>query len=187
MARPCDQAGKVRDPEIEEMLITSQNRIRAMSLIHEKLYHSDEVALVNLLDYTQSLCREVIHFTTIEEENRPDLRFHLEPIYTGIDFAIPYGLVLNELILNSHKHAFSGIENPEIVIRLQREEDCITLELEDNGVGMPADMDFSDPQTLGMQLIRSLVDQLNGELEVSSRNGTLYRMRFPVDKDSSLT
>ncbi|MFP4267936.1 MAG: sensor histidine kinase [Spirochaetaceae bacterium] len=178
------EADEVKDSAAEEALKTSQSRIRAMSLIHEKLYHSDEMAFVDLEDYTKSLCREVVHFTTLTDENRPFLNFSMEKLYAEIDFSIPFGLIVNELIINAYKHAFIGIDAPEIRIRLYQKNKHIILELSDNGVGLPrADMSSSGisiPSGLGIQLIYSLVEQLQGTIAVSSSNGTAYTLCFPM-------
>ncbi len=174
------EADDVALPEIEDVLLSSQSRIRAMSLIHEKLYHSDDVTVVDLSDYTENLCRELVNFTAAQEESRPHLHFSFDEVFTGIDFAIPYGLIINELLINSLKHAFKEIESPEIEVKLHKRKGKIELKLSDNGVGLPRDLDVINPGTLGMQLIRSLCEQLAGELEVESEAGTVFTIRFPL-------
>lgn len=174
------EAEKLNNPQAESVLLTSQSRISAMSLIHEKLYNAEDVSSVNLKDYIQSLCYEIRNFTYSSMKSSPAFSFHLEQVYAGIDFAIPFGLILNELIINSYKHAFEGIESPEITVRLSRTDSGIRLKVGDNGVGVPPGDDFSDPKTLGMQLLRSLVDQLKGEFSISSHNGTKYDFHFPL-------
>ena len=174
------EADKVKNAQAESVLLTSQSRINAMSLIHEKLYNAEDVSSVDLKDYIQSLCYEIRNFSYSSVESGPDFSFHLEEVYTGIDFAIPFGLILNELIINSYKHAFREIESPEITVQLSRTGSSIRLKVGDNGVGVPTDVDLSDPKTLGMQLLRSLVEQLKGELSISSHNGTKYDFRFPL-------
>ena len=105
-----------------------------------------------------------------------------------MDTAVPLGIIVNELISNSLKHAFTGRNNGEISIILRREESkneeskgtCYTLTVSDNGVGIPENFDIENLESLGLQLVTSLVDQLDGELEFKRNNGTEFTIKFTV-------
>jgi two-component sensor histidine kinase len=122
----------------------------------------------------------------------------VENTFFDMDTAVPLGIIVNELVSNSLKHAFKGRDRGEIRIKLHREEseDCIksiiedcstayVLSISDNGVGIPENIDIEDLESLGMQLVTTLVGQLEGELEIKRNNGTEFTVRFTViEKDS---
>lgn len=165
-----------------KILRISQNRIRSMSLIHEKLYNSGDLTRIDLAEYTQDLCHEVFDISLIRPV--PEATFDTDPVAADIDFAIPYGLILNELLLNSIKHAFKGISEPRVSISLQQTDDEVILTVRDNGTGLPADFEQQRLRSLGLQLIDSLVEQLSGSIEFSSDHGTRCRIRFPYSPGS---
>ncbi len=113
-------------------------------------------------------------------------------MHFDMDTAVPLGIIVNELISNSLKHAFNGRDNGEIQIKLRREEgECkkednmdtsFTLTVSDNGVGIPENIDIEDLDSLGIQLITTLADQLDGKLELKRNNGTEFIIRFTVSK-----
>ncbi len=121
-----------------------------------------------------------------------------EHVFFDMDTAVPLGIIINELVSNSLKHAFIGRDKGEILIKLHREENaecissieergnedcestCFTLTVSDNGVGIPENLEIEDLDTLGFQLVTTLVDQLDGELELKKNNGTEFTMRFAV-------
>lgn len=173
------EADRIEDSSIKELIAKSQNRIRAMSLIHEKLYHAEEVSRVNLGDYTESLCREIINFTAAGRSARPLLDFSVEELYTNIDFAIPFGLIVSELLMNAHKHAFEGIGNPRISVVLTKQSGSLVLEIRDNGIGFPEGFNIKKPGSLGLELLRSLIEQLAGTVKLHSGAGTHFRLIFP--------
>ncbi len=173
------ESDRIDDRSTKELIVKSQNRIRAMSLIHEKLYHSEEVSKVNLCDYTENLCREIINFTAAVRSARPKLEFELQELYTNIDFAIPFGLIVSEILMNAHKHAFEGIPDPRIWVGLKRRKNAMRLEIRDNGIGFPEGLDIEETDSLGLQLLRSLTEQLAGTLELASGRGTYFLLTFP--------
>ena len=119
-----------------------------------------------------------------------------ENIFFDMDTAVPLGIIVNELVSNSLKHAFTGRDKGEIRIKLHREEngECknegckstsFTLTVSDNGVGIPENLDIEDLDSLGLQLVTSLVDQLDGELELKRNNGTEFTIRFTVTEKNN--
>lgn len=162
-----------------DMLKDSQNRIKAMSLIHEKLYRSEDLANIDIKDYITDLTRNIMQFFQAATSN-VTLDINVEKIWLGIDTAIPCGLIINELTSNSLKYAFPEGGKGVISIILEKAgEDKIVLDVSDNGVGIPEDIDFRNTKTLGLQLVTTLSEnQLKGTLELDRSNGTRFRITF---------
>ena len=174
------QARKVKDATTLEVLHESQNRVRSMALIHEKLYHSDNLAQVDFSEYVRSLANSLLQSykssrTTIE------LHFELDPISLPIETATPCGLIFNELVTNALKYAFPNEKKGNLWIEArQTSSNCFTLRIADDGIGLPPDLDPNITGTLGLQLVTNLVNQLSGTLEVENKNGVSYRISFQI-------
>jgi PAS domain S-box-containing protein len=175
------QAQNIQDKTIAAPLRESQNRVKSMALVHEQLYQSDNLSEVNINTYlrqlTSRLLRSLIgssRYISIKIEPEDDT------ILMNIDTAIPIGLILNELITNSLKYAFVGKENGEICISLHKNSDnTCQMTVRDNGNGIPPEIDISKTETLGLQLVQSLVTQLDGSLQCSSTvDGTTFTITF---------
>ncbi|WP_321508230.1 PAS domain S-box protein [uncultured Methanoregula sp.] len=151
----------------------SQNRIRAMSLVHEKLYRSTDLVTLDLDNYIQFLGDNLFHFFGI---NNNDVLFTLDirDISLNVDTAIPLGLIINELISNSLKHAFPDGKTGELSIVIRRQDHFLTILFKDTGVGIPDDFDWRETESLGLRLIISLVEQLNGTIELDRSSGTAF-------------
>ena len=162
---------------------------RSMSLVHEKLYQSVNLADINFGDYIKSLANSL--FRSYGTKGKIALKVECEDVRIPIDSAIPCGLILNELISNSLKHAFP--EDPplplqrrggEINIFLRSTGDEIELVVSDNGVGIPEGLDFRNTESLGLHLVTILAEgQLHGKIELERTAGTSFRIRF--DKKGS--
>ncbi|MCD1293649.1 hypothetical protein CUJ83_01400 [Methanocella sp. CWC-04] len=172
------QANSINDPVIDEMFKDSCNRIRSMALIHEKLYMSSNLAQIDMADYLRSL---TTHLIRSSGKDRIDLTINTDKIFLDIDTAIPCGLIVNELISNSLKHAFTGNTGGAIKIDFYRSGDkSMVLSIEDNGAGIPESIDFRNTITLGLQLVNSLAEQLRGTIELIKNPGTRFIIRFDV-------
>ena len=171
------EAMNVGDSHNKELLYVMQNRIQAMALVHEKLYASEQIEVVDLGEYTRDLCIQVLD--VISTELAPKVDFRLESIPSGIDFSVPYGLIVNELVMNAYKHAFEGIAFPKITVELRHQAEQLMLKIRDNGVGLPHNFDIAKTPTLGMNLIHSLIVQLGGQVSVFNRDGTVWEILFP--------
>lgn len=157
------QAATVKDPEARAIFVDSQNRINSMALIHEKLYRSPDLAQINFGAYMEDL---MIHLArTLGAESRNiKLRLDIPDIQLGVNTAIPCGLIINELVTNARKHAFSAQPGGEIIISMQREADgSYRLTVQDDGSGLPDELDITQSDGLGLQLVQALVAQLQGE------------------------
>lgn len=174
------QIGNVSDPASLDMLQASQNRIRSMALIHEKLYQTDNLTNIDFRDYVNSL---VDHLTRIYSvgKSKVEVEVLIDDVYLDADLAITCGLITNELISNSLNYAFPLKRKGKITILLEETNPGEYLfEISDNGVGLPKDLEFPNKGSLGMRLVKNLVMQLGGELEVSKKNGTQYSIEFKI-------
>jgi len=170
------QSSSVSDKQTLDLLKNSQDRIRSMSLIHELLYQTKDFSTINFLEYIRSISTNL--FQSYNQNKNIDLVLELQPVALDLDLAIPCGLIINELITNSLKYAFEITGSGEVKIVLSQLEDEVLLTIEDNGKGFPTTIDFRDTESLGMQLVVSLVDQIDGEIKLESVSGTKYELRF---------
>jgi two-component sensor histidine kinase len=172
------QARKMQDPASLEQLRNSQNRIRSMALIHEKLYQSKDLSRIDFSEYIQSLTAHLMR-TYNNFAHDVNLNVQVEDVYLSIDKAVACGLLLNELISNSLKYAFSNGNKGEIRIQLKQAQDSrVSLVVGDNGVGIPAEVDFHNTSSLGLQLVNTLVNQIEGTIELDRSQGTCFRIGF---------
>ncbi|MFW6207085.1 MAG: sensor histidine kinase [Spirochaetota bacterium] len=177
------EAMNIEKPQTRELLHVIQNRIQAMSLVHEKLYGSEHIEVVDLAEYTHDLCLQVLD--VISKRYSIEFRFDLQSIFAGIDFSVPYGLIVNELVMNAYKHAFNGVDDPQIEVSLHKNGQDIVLIFRDNGVGLPTGFDMEESPTLGMKLINSLIGQLNGTFSHTADQGTTWKIVFPGEVKST--
>ncbi|KKN10702.1 hypothetical protein LCGC14_1033940 [marine sediment metagenome] len=176
------QSKFVKDKDDRKMFLDTQKRIKSMALIHDKLYKSDDFSSIDIKDYIESLVRELVKsFQT--SSNNINFKVDVGDVHVGIDEAVPYALILNELIMNSLKYAFQENGSGEIEVGLNPfKEDRLQLIVRDNGCGLPEGLDFRRSESFGLQIVNSLVSQLNGEIEIDSNNsnrGTSFNIIFP--------
>ncbi|MFP3974639.1 MAG: PAS domain S-box protein [Chloroflexota bacterium] len=173
------QGRQIQDETLKQLLKESENRVLSMSLIHEKLYRSENLAAINFNEFVKSLSKSLIRSYGIANVV---LRTDIEAIQLPIDTAIPCGLIVNELVSNSLKYAFPEGQAGEIEIALQRRGDSeIELAVRDNGVGIPEYVDIRNTDSLGMHLVTLLGEkQLGGKVELDRSQGTEFRIRFPL-------
>jgi two-component sensor histidine kinase len=172
------QSRNIKDKETIEMFQESRNRVRSMALVHERLYQSRDLARVDFAKYIQSLANYLCRSYGVNT-NVIQLKTNLHDVLLGVDTAIPCGLILNELVSNSLKHAFPDGREGEIHIELRSEGNGkFTLMVSDNGVGLLKDLDFRNTESLGLQLVNTLVNQLEGTIELDRRGGTTFKITF---------
>jgi PAS domain S-box-containing protein len=172
------QARKIKDPQALEVINQSRDRIRAMALVHEKLYQSPDLAQIDMTDYLQGLSISLFHSSQVSP-NKVKLKLEMEEVQLGINEAIPLGLILNELISNALKHAFPGGREGEIRVGLALvDEGLIRLSVRDNGIGLPGEVGFREAESLGFQVVSALVEQLSGSIELDREVGTEFRITF---------
>lgn len=172
------QAGTIQDEGLRQSFTQSQSRVASMALIHEKLYKGGDLAQVDLAQYIRELFKELVQLNEVEERIR--YRTAIDPdLVLDLDTMVPLGLILNELITNSFKHAFTDGRQGFINLRIHRaEQGEVDLHYSDNGTGIPEDRLHAN-DTLGRSLTESLVEQLNGFMTMESdATGTRYHIRF---------
>ena len=177
------QSSFVTDENTLEILQESRNRIRSMAIIHENLYRTEDFSSINFADYLMNLVTNLIASYRIRVDI--ELSSDIEKINLLLDQAIPCGLLANELITNSLKYAWPNDEDGKIIIQLKQEGSQVSLLIGDNGIGLPKKFNEMNSDTLGLQLVLTLVEQLDGELTVNLENGTEYLIKFDNLKPSS--
>ena len=171
------QSIHIKDPFDKELFSESQNRVKSMAIIHEKLYQSHNFTQINLKDYTNSLIKDISGTYMIDPDQ---ILFDLDTvnIELNLETAIPCGLILNELITNSIKHAFPSGSKGKISIKFREEKGSYQLEVSDNGVGFPEGLDLENAKSLGLELVKNLVHQLEGSIRLETDHGTHFIMKF---------
>ncbi len=175
------QSGYIEDKKSLEIFRESQTRVRSMALIHEKLYQSKDLNKIEFSEYIESLIKDLFKSYNIES-SRITLKSKMEGIYFEIDTAILCGLIINELVSNSLKHAFPENRKGEIYIELNQNSvnNKYTLIIKDNGIGFPSNVDFRKTESLGLQLVTTLSEQLGGTIELNKNGFTEFKIEFSV-------
>ena len=172
------QGDYVDDAKILGVLKESQTRVRSMAILHEKLYQSKDEYWINSSEYIQSLIQDLFETHTIEESKIKPI-IEVDDVKLNIKTAVPCGLIINELISNSLKHAFPQDEKGEIHISLKEKDDKFKLTISDSGIGFPEDLNFKNTESLGLKLVHSLTNQIDGEIEIDRSLGSMFKITFP--------
>ena len=176
------QSGYIQDKQALEMFGDSQNRIRSMALVHEKLYQSSDLSRVDFSEYVESLAALLFRSYGVDS-TVIKLRIQAEKAFLSIETAVPCGLIANELLSNCLKHAFPDKRPGEIRIRIFEDGNFLILSVADNGVGLPKGLEITKTESLGLQLVRTLTRQISGQLQVISQDWTEFQVRFPHQSD----
>ncbi|MGB9939437.1 GAF domain-containing protein [Methanosarcina sp.] len=190
----------IKDSEVLTAFMESQDRVTSMALIHEELYKGEGLETLNFSPYLETLIENLFQTYKLGDSSI-SLNLDLEEnVFYDMDTVVPLGMIINELVSNSLKHAFQGRDKGSVHIKLYREEiqECINireesknkgcksinfvLTISDNGIGIPESLEIEELESLGMQLVISLVDQLDGTIDLKRNNGTEFIIRFTVTK-----
>ena len=173
------QSNYIEDGATKFLFKETQNRIKTLALVHEKLYKSENVEYVNLKEYIVSMV-DLLSYSFDKEYIDVNYDLNIDGL-EGFDIekAIPCGLIINEILSNAYKYAFPKKLSGNINIELNKMNDNCILIISDDGVGMPKDFNLKNSNSLGLELIYSLVDQLDGNLSINSKNGTKFQLEFP--------
>ena len=175
------QVRQLEDRSSRDALEECQTRVQAIALIHEKLYQSKDYSRVPFSEYARGLADNVFSALGVSN-NQIKLKLVIEDVSLGVNKAIPCGLILNELITNSLKHAFPDARQGLVQVELRRVgSQDLALSVRDNGVGMPKGFKVSDSTSMGMSLVYTLVEQLEGHLEIEDGPGAAFLVRFPME------
>ena len=159
----------------------SRNRIYSMALVHEQFYKSDDFSKIDMKPYIESISRKLHHIYMHDKEIVMELNF--ENVLLNVNDAIPCGLILNELLTNAYKYAFLSMKTGSIKISFKTMKDgSFNLTVQDNGVGLPEDIDIENSETLGLQLVKILVEQIRGTLEIKRNKGTEFSIKFSAER-----
>lgn len=172
------QTDYVDDPSILKMLGESQTRIQSMALIHEKLYRSENLAKIDFSEYLETLARQLF-FAFDVDNTKVKLQFALEPVFLNIETATPCGLIVSELISNVFEHAFPKDKTGQVWLKVTQDQyQQIIITIQDDGVGFPEDLDFHHTESLGLQLVCLLTQQLEGTIQIDRSYGTIFYLTF---------
>lgn len=184
------QSYKIESQYVRSTFMESQNRVQAMALVHDKLYRSKNISKINFGEYIQDLTH-YLHGAYRTQHQTVDLMIKVEHLALEIDVAIPCGLILNELISNAFKHSFPITDKlkskqEKYFIRVELEttpSGHICLKVSNNGILAPEGLNIETPESLGLQLVRSLVNQLLGNFELNITDETIFTVTFPISKN----
>ena len=178
------QAAGVKDKQALEMLKESQSRVRSLALIHEKLYRSEDLVGIDFAGYIDSLAADLFRSYGVNSEAIA-LKINVDQVSLDVDTAMPCGLIINELVSNSLKHAFPAGKEGEIRIELRADNgNGLTLIVSDNGVGFPKGLDFRRTESFGLQVVCTFTDQLGGAIGLRRSGGTEFKVEFPASQQA---
>jgi two-component system, sensor histidine kinase PdtaS len=176
------QSAYLKDDAALAAIKESQHRIHAISLIHQKLYQSEDFSLVEVSAYI----KEVIEYLAdnLDAAHHIEFKFSIEPVELDVSQAVPLGLILNEAVTNAIKYAFPYNRKGKININLQGTfAEGMILTIQDDGIGLPLDFDWRNTQSLGMTLMKGLCKQLDGQFDITGNNGVTVKIKFmPVQQ-----
>lgn len=175
------QANNVRDCTVKSLLDESQQRIKSMALVHEKLYQTTDLSSINFKYYINSLMNEIISLYHINSD-KITTEIRIEDIELDLESAVPCGLILNELLTNAFKHAFPDNRSGVLVVHFVKADGSYRLTIKDNGVGLPEGFDYKETSTLGLKIVNVLARQLTGRLQIKTDNGTEAVVEFTAKK-----
>ena len=186
------QSRYIKDKNALNIFKESQSRARSMALIHEKLYSSDDLKRINFGEYIQTLTADLF-YTYVTDPGLIKLNMDVDDVMLDINTAVPLGLIVNELVSNSMKHAFPALYGSELAdnvnirqnkilneinVNFKSECDDFILIVKDNGIGFPEKLNFRNTDSLGLRLVNSLTDQIHGSIDLKADNGTEFKITF---------
>jgi two-component sensor histidine kinase/PAS domain-containing protein len=172
------QADEVKDPAMRAIFQDVIYRVRSMAMVHEKLYQSADLARVDFADYAQSLLAYLWRAQSATTSGI-QLDLNLTPVLLSVNAAVPCGLILNELFSNALKHAFKGRDSGKVIVSLCEDaQGMVRLGVRDDGIGLPAQMDWEQSSSLGLGIVKTLTRQLNAKVEVKNTQGSEFTLQF---------
>jgi len=180
------QLAQIKNENVAGMLKETKHRIKSMALVHERLYQSKDLTRIDFGDYVRRLLYSLIHSYGVDSGNIKQ-KVDIKNVLLDISTAIPCGLIINELVSNSLKHGFSNgngeyekkYSKGEIFVGMTSDKNNkLTLVVRDNGKGFPKGLDFRSAKSLGLQIVNTLVEQLEGSIKLIRKDGTLFRIEF---------
>jgi PAS domain S-box-containing protein len=175
------QSRYIKDKEALGIFKESQSRANSMALIHEKLYRSTDLKRINFGEYIRTLANDLFR-TYTDGSGRIDLNINVEDVMMDINTSIPLGLILNELVANALKHGFPGKMSGDICVDFRSVGEEYQLKVGDTGISFPDDLDYRNTDSLGLQLVNNLTNQIGGQIELDTSHGTEFTIKFKETK-----
>ena len=171
--------------ELAELLKISQSRISTMSLAHDALYNTPDFSNISLKDYLENIANAT-HQSFLDKEKKIELRYEIEDMSIDMEKAIPFGLMVSEILINAHKHAFNRQRDGEISIITTVVKEIISLKIRDNGSGISKMKYIKNSSSLGMVLVRNFTDQLKATMKIDTgKSGTTFYFEIPMESITS--
>lgn len=171
------QAQQISDPHIQGVFRESKNRVKSIALIHEKLYSSINLEQVNLPEYIDSIMHQIFRTYAVDPD-KITWQIYIDRVSLNIDTAIPCGLIINELVSNALKYAFPDRRQGTVTIAFTAVNEEFHLQVSNDGVKSPESIDWRSPPNLGLQLVKGLVRQIKGKIEIDRSRGTAFKIIF---------
>jgi two-component sensor histidine kinase len=176
------QSQQLDDDAAREIFNETRDRVSSMALIHENLYKASDLGNINFSEYIKTLTNHLFYCYNVDF-NVVQLKTEVKDVFLDVQVGIPCGLIVNELVSNTLKHAFPEGRRGEVIVSLKSGDGGqYTLIVKDDGTGFPEDLDFRKTKSLGMQLVTMLVDQLKGTIDLKRNEGTEFVISFPEKK-----
>ncbi len=173
------QARHIQDPQYQDIFRVSQNRIKTLALVYEKLYYSKDFSSINFSEYVQQLIKNIVYVYSVNPL-KISIKLNIETLFLELDQAVPCGLIINELVSNSIKFAFPEDRSGEITVDLSQKGNNLELKVTDNGIGIPINIDYKSTETLGLQLVMTLTAQMDGLINYDGSNGSAFSIVIPM-------
>jgi PAS domain S-box-containing protein len=172
------QSQNIKDPEMQKLFNMSRDRVRSMSLIHQQLYKINDGTKINFDDYIKTLANQLL-ISYVGTTGRIKINSNINHISFGLDTAIPCGLIINELLVNSIKHGFNGSKSGEINVEIKNIKDGkFMLTVADNGIGLSSEFENKKESGMGMKIVKALTNQLDGKMNIFNGKGTRFEIEF---------
>ena len=171
------QTNYIDDEIALDVLKESQNRVKTMGMIHEKLYQSNDFINIKFDDYILRLVTDLFYSYNIQKDHIKPV-IEVDDVILNIETGVPCGLIISELVSNSLKYAFPKGKTGKLKVSLKKYSNKYELTVNDNGIGFPEDLDFKNTDSLGLQLVNNLVDQIDGEITLDTSRGTKFKIIF---------
>jgi two-component system, sensor histidine kinase PdtaS len=172
------QSRHVTDSQVIEAIKEGQNRVKTMGLIHQNLYQEDDLRGVNIKNYVTKLTKNLFNSYNIQPE-KVQLRTNITVLQLDVDTVVPIGLIINELVTNALKYAFSNEKSGTIEVNLFEENNQMVLQVKDDGIGLPDDFDIEKLNSMGFQLVKNFATKLSAKLNIENQNGAFVELLIP--------
>lgn len=170
------QTFNIENEEVVKKLMDSKNRIKTMALIHEKLYQSKSLSQIDFASYTADLINNIKRVSTYTDDI--EVKFDYDSFHLNVNQAVPCALIINEVLANAYEHAFTDRDHGIIRISIKKTGDIITVKIEDNGKGLPDDVDSRKKGSMGMTIVKTLIKQLQADSKIENKNGLSFTFSF---------